>query len=63
LTGARFDGAVTPEPEPEPTPGDGNFTSDALFTSAADTANKAYYEDQNATINGESCKVIKLGTS
>ena len=63
LTGARFDGAVTPEPEPEPTPGDGNFTSDELFTSAADTANKAYYEDQNATINGESCKVIKLGTS
>jgi hypothetical protein len=65
LTGARFgeSGGEEPTPEPEPTPGDGDFSSDSLFTSAADAANKAYYEDQNATINGESCKVIKLGTS
>ena len=65
LTGARFGegGSQEPTPEPEPTPGDGDFSSDSLFTSAADAANKAYYEDQNATINGQSCKVIKLGTS
>ncbi len=65
LTGERFGegGGEEPTPEPEPTPGDGDFSSDTIFTSAADTANKAYYEDQNATVNGESCKVIKLGTS
>jgi hypothetical protein len=65
LTGARFgeSGGQEPTPEPEPTPGDGDFSSDSLFTSAADAANKAYYEDQNATINGQSCKVIKMGTS
>ncbi len=65
LTGARFgeSGGEEPTPEPEPTPGDGDYTSDSLFTSAINSANKAYYDDQNATINGQSCKVIKLGTS
>ena len=62
LTGARFDGAVTPEPEPTPTPGDGDkFASQSIFTANVDEANKAYL--QEATINNESCQVVKLGTS
>ena len=62
LTGARFDGSVTPDPEPTPTPGDGSkFASQSIFTANVDEANKAYL--QEATINNESCQVIKLGTS
>ena len=48
LTGARFDGAVTPDPEPEPeptptpTPGDG--TSATIFFN--DVANRTSYSEQ-----------------
>ena len=46
LTGARFDGAVTPEPEPEPTPtptpGDG--TSATIYFN--DVANRTSYSEQ-----------------
>ena len=46
LTGARFDGAVTPdpEPEPEPTPTPGDGTSATIYFN--DVANRTSYSEQ-----------------